>query len=338
MKSDSERAFSAGPHIVVVAAQIAAIIFPFASATLRADDKAAPRAVAPFDATRAREFQDACAKEHNAKIEITNSIGTKLRLIPNGEFQMGSPESEQDRDAGEAQHSVRITKPFYLGRHEVTQREWKLLMGVPGANWKPSKEGDDYPASLVGWYDAVEFCNRLSVREKRRPFYRLANVEHADGGIFKADVTVLGGPGYRLPTEAEWGFACRAGTATRYYFGDDSRKLGEYAWFQETTEKRDEKYPHRVGLKAANPFGLHDMLGNVWELCQDRHDANYYSNAVKVDPQGPTAGSQWVKRGGDWTLPASYCRAAKRGICDPEDSGISTGFRVVLGTNTENEK
>ena len=247
--------------------------------------------------------------------EITNSVGMKLKLIPAGEFMMGSAKSPQkvvqilDRDEDEAkyftdehpQHKVRITQPFYLGIHEVTQGQWKSVMGMePWSGKTHVNEGSDYAAGCVSWEDAVAFCQKLSTKE---------------------DVT------YRLPTEAEWEYACRAGTTTVYSFGDDASRLGDYAWFQDNALEMDEKYAHCVGQKKPNPWGLFDMHGNVWEWCQDCYGE--YSSDVVTDPQGPTGGSRRVVRGGSWIFTARGCRSAIRNWFSPRDRNDDLGFRVA---------
>ena len=151
---------------------------------------------------------------------VTNSLGMKLKLIPAGEFEMGSPASEADRDDDETQHHVKLSQPFYLGVHEVTQGQWQAVMGTtPWSGQDYVKEGADYPATYVSWEDAVKFCEELTKRERA-------------AGRLRADQE------YRLPTEAQWEYACRGGTSTAYSFGDDASKLGEYAWFDGNARRR----------------------------------------------------------------------------------------------------
>jgi formylglycine-generating enzyme required for sulfatase activity len=240
--------------------------------------------------------------------DFTNSIGMKLKLIPAGEFQMGSPADKEDRD-DEHQHPVRITKPFYVGVTEVTQGQWEAVMGTrPWSDEEYVKDGPDYAASYVSWEDAREFCERLSKRE---------------------------GKTYRLPTEAEWEYSCRGGTTTAYHFGDDASRLDEYAWFDDNAYDVDEKYAHRVGQKKANPFGLHDMHGNVWEWCADWYESDYYKASPVDDPTGPSTASDRVYRGGSWSFSARFCRSADRSWNARSRRGSYLGFRVALVPSSE---
>ncbi|MGM0490363.1 MAG: formylglycine-generating enzyme family protein [Planctomycetota bacterium] len=219
----------------------------------------------------------------------------KLRLIPAGEFMMGAPES---LSPGQPQHRVRITTPFYVGVTEVTQDQWEAVMGThPWRGEKYVMEGADYPAVHVRWEDAKGFCRRLSERE---------NVM------------------YRLPTEAEWEYACRGGTTTNYSFGNDISKLSDYAWFQENTRQVGEKYPHKVGRKRPNAFGLYDVHGNVWELCE-WYDGNDHDN----DGRRSISDSRGVKRGGCWFYWGSLCRSSFRCLGSTTRGNHSLGFRVV---------
>ncbi|MFM7072383.1 MAG: SUMF1/EgtB/PvdO family nonheme iron enzyme [Planctomycetota bacterium] len=246
---------------------------------------------------------------------IENSIRTKLVLIPAGEFQMGSTESDTAADADERpQHRVRLSKSYYLGKYEVTQREWKAVMGTEP--WKDEvfvREGDDYPAVYISHGDAEEFCRRLSAFA----------AERAAGRV------------YRLPTEAEWEYGCRGGNKkpTKYHFGDSEADLGKYAWYHENT---DDLGAHQVGQKLGNGFGLHDMHGNVWEWCSDRYASDYYgtSAASGSDPTGPlrdpSGVSYRVHRGGSWGIDAASCRTAHRLRGDPTYRWYSIGFRLAL--------
>jgi formylglycine-generating enzyme required for sulfatase activity len=232
---------------------------------------------------------------------VTNSIGMNLVYIHLGDFMMGSPDSEKDRFNHEGpQHKVKISRGLWMGIYEVTQAQYQSVMGTNPSCFK----GDNLPVETVSWDDAVEFCRRLSQKEDKT---------------------------YRLPTEAEWEYACRAGTTTRFYYGDDldESKLGEYAWYGSNSDGKT----HPVGQKKSNAFGLYDMHGNVWEWCQDWYDEKYYSNKPEVDPPGPASGQYRVLRGGNWSGNALDCRVADRvnDSLSSRDNGI--GFRVVLDLN-----
>jgi formylglycine-generating enzyme required for sulfatase activity len=228
---------------------------------------------------------------------VTNSIGMKLRLIPAGEFMMGSPATESGRSDNETQHRVTLTKPFYLGVTEVTQEQYQKVMVT-----NPSKvKGPQNPVERVNWAEAVEFCGKLSAMP----------AEKTAGHV------------YRLPTEAEWEYACRSGTATAYGFGDDASRLGDYGWFEGNSDSRT----HPVGEKKPNAWGLYDMHGNVWEWCQDRYGD--YPSGSATDPTGATSDLYRVYRGGGWGNRARSCRSAYRSGNAPEDRDFLLGFRVL---------
>ena len=226
---------------------------------------------------------------------LENSIGIKLALLPAGTFTMGQPGGGTD----ETPHQVTLTKPFYMGVHEVTNAQWKRVMGSDPSKFKD----DDRPVEQVSWQDALEFCRKLSALPE----------ELSAGRV------------YRLPTEAEWEYACRAGTETRYSFGDNESKLGEYGWFDGNSEGKTQ----RVGQKKANAWGLFDMHGNVWELCSDWY-GDYPEGAV-MDPQGSARAAVRASRGGSWYNPAKYWRSAYRCGDDPSLRYDFLGFRLALG-------
>ena len=236
-------------------------------------------------------------------LDLGNGVTMKLALIPAGKFTMGSPDSEKDRDKDEGpQHQVTITKPFYMGATEVTQAQWKAVMDTqPWEGKTYAKAGADNAANYITWDDATAFCTALSK---------------------KAGRTV------RLPTEAEWEYACRAGTTTAYCFGDDASKLGDYAWYDDNAYDKDEKYAHPVGVKKPNAWGLYDMHGNVWEWCADWY-ADSYANTDAQDPKGPANGKYRVLRGGSWDGDPDLCRAAYRTRFTPGYRRYR-GFRVVV--------
>jgi formylglycine-generating enzyme required for sulfatase activity len=229
-------------------------------------------------------------KGASAGATYTNSIGMEFVLIPAGTFQMGYNDG-YDRE--KPVHSVTISKPFYLGKYEVTRREWKAVMGS-----NPSRfEGDNRPVESVSWDDVQEFIKKLNAKE--------------------------GGDKYRLPTEAEWEYACRAGTTTNWYFGDNENLLGDYAWYRDNSG--NETKP--VGQKKPNAFGLYDMHGNVWEWCQDWYGS--YESGNQTDPQGPVSGSRRVSRGGSWRGSGSSTRAAFRYYGNLGYGYGTVGFRLL---------
>ena len=249
--------------------------------------QAPPPAVAPFDAAQAKVHQKVWADHLGLPVESKNTIGMSFMLIPSGEFLMGSPESE-DRIFGdfEAQRRVKITSSFLLGVHEVTQSQYESVMGRNPSHFK----GANNPVEQVSWRDAEAFCAKLS----------------------SLPAEVAAGRVYRLPTDAEWEYACRAGTTTAYSFGDDAEDLGEYAWFRDNSTKT----PHEVGKKRPNGWGLYDMHGNVWEWCEDEGRL------------GPSR----VFRGGCWDFVAAACRSALRLAPDSSFRLNDLGFRLALSS------
>ena len=235
-------------------------------------------------------------------------------LIPGGTFTMGSPLGERSRGADETQHPVTITRDFYMQEHEVTQGEWRELMGTNPSDF--SACGDDCPVENVSWYDAVDYANALSRDEGLAACYRVSGESVTFDG--------LNCEGYRLPTEAEWEYASRAGTSTAWYCGSSESCLDDIAWYGEDW---DEGSTHRVGLKEPNGWGLHDMLGNVWEWCWDGFDD--YPGGRATDPLGPSSGSYRVFRGGSWNLYARSARAAIRYSYYPDYRFNFLGFRLA---------
>ena len=229
----------------------------------------------------------------------------KLKLIPAGKFMMGSPKTETGHQDDEGpQREVTISRPFYMGVHEVTQSQWKAVMGTePWAGQTWAKSNGSHAAIYMSWDDATKFCETLSKKTGQK-------------------VT--------LPTEAQWEYACRAGSKTAYCFGDDASELGYYAWYDKNAYDKDEKYAHAVGQKKPNAFGLYDMHGNVWEWCRDWYDANFYANAKNVDPENTTKATARVLRGGSWFNSPLYCRAANRFRGAPGHRISRRGFRVVV--------
>jgi len=219
-----------------------------------------------------------------------NSIAMKLTLIKPGSFMMGSDSGIPNE---KPVHKVTLTEPFYIGVHEVTQEQYEKVMKANPAYFKGPKR----PVEAVSWNDAQEFCRRLSKMENRR---------------------------YRLPTEAEWEYACRAGTSTEYYWGSNFDP--RYAWL---THKSGQA-THDVGTRLPNAWGLYDMSGNVWEWCEDWYAEYPASSDEQVDPKGPSAGKSRVLRGGSWFSYPGYCRSADRSRSTPDYRSSSVGFRIVL--------
>ena len=226
-----------------------------------------------------------------------NSIGMEFVLIAAGTFQMGcSSEAEDCAGDEKPRHEVTISRPFYLGKYEVTQAQWEAVMGDNPSRFK----GANRPVDSVSWEDAQTFIQKLNAKE--------------------------GHNRYRLPTEAEWEYVARAGSATAYGFGDDAAQLGEYAWYQNNAGRET----HPVGQKRANAWGLHDMHGNVGELVHDRYDNAYYRAEAVTDPQGSEAGGGHVLRGGSWFSNAKRVRSAMRGRLLPAQRLDNVGLRLAL--------
>ncbi len=248
------------------------------------------------------------------KTVVTNSIGMKLVYIPPGSFKMGSSRSavqlarEYDRKERYftdefPQHQVHISEGFWMGQTEVSQGQYKSVMNAqPWSGKQYVREFANNPAVYVTWDEAAEFCTKLSQQE---------------------------GEIYRLPTEAEWEYACRAGTTTRFSFGDSDSSLDDYAWFHDNAYAVDQRYAHPVGQKKPNPWSLYDMHGNVWEWCSDCYEHDYYSKSPSVDPKGPPRGAYRSLRGGSWSYLVVNLRCSVRVGYVPVLRGNAIGFRVV---------
>jgi len=248
--------------------------------------------------------------------QVRDDNGMKMKLVwcPPGAFTMGSPKSEKDRNNDEDQVGVTLTRGYWLGQYEVTQSEWKRVMSIePWKGKTLTKEGDDFPATWVSWRDATDFCRRLTEQE-RQAGHLPDNWEYA------------------LPTEAQWERTCRAGTETKYSFGDDESKLGDYAWFENNAwYAREHHYAHQIGQKKANPWGLCNMHGNVWEWCRDVYAEKLSGGrdpVVKSDEE--TEASVRVVRGGSWISDAASCRSGYRNWGRPVSRLPTVSFRVAL--------
>jgi len=246
-------------------------------------------------------------------LDLGNNVKMRLVLIPAGKFMMGSPATEGGRDSHEGpQHEVTISKPFYMGVFEVTKEQYKQVMGVNRSGFKGAKN----PADNVSWDDAVEFCKKLSARTGKK-------------------VT--------LPTEAQWEYACRAGTTTAFHTGD-ALEPGQanaripsnpgfwdriMAWVGKSSAQKTIQWTTPAGSFPPNGFGLYDMHGNVWEWCSDWY-ADSYANAKNQDPTGPDSGPCRVLRGGSWDFTPQDCRSARRYQFTPDYRFIIFGFRVAV--------
>ena len=242
-------------------------------------------------------------------LDLGEGVSMKLRWIPAGEFRMGSPESDSSANSDEKpQHTVTISPGapgFYMGITEVTQAQWKAVMDAePWKDQKYAKKGAENAASYISWAGATAFCKKL--------FQKLGRT-------------------VRLPTEAQWEYACRAGSATKYCFGDDESKIGDYAWQQKNAWDIGKAYAHRVARKKPNAWDLHDMHGNVQEWCADWYGEKYYSaTGNAADPTGPASGLACVLRGGSWLTAPQACRAATRYRHSRARRRSYVGFRVVV--------
>jgi len=219
--------------------------------------------------------------------------GIEFILILAGSFTMGTPDDEPERDSDESPvHEVTISNSFYIGKYEVTQAQFAALMG-----YNPSKfKGDNLPVDSVTWPEAVKFCQKLSE---------------------------LTGYKYRLPTEAEWEYACRANTTTIFYWGDNMD--ASFGWYKENSKGTT----HPVGMKKPNPWGLYDICGNIEEWCSDWYSRTYESDEHLTDPQGPESGELRVRRGGCWFHNVHCLRSGNRFFYQPNERHAQIGFRVV---------
>lgn len=240
--------------------------------------------------------------------EFINAFGMKFIWVPAGSFLMGSPETEVRRDKNEIQHQVTLTRGFYLQATETTQQQWIAVMGSNPAHFKNC--GMDCPVENVRYSDVVTFLERLN---------DLENTTH-----------------YRLPTEAEWEYAARAGTMSAFFNGpmvDETAEKWDFSYNPYLDSvgwyfRNSDQAPHRVGLKAPNPWGFYDMHGNVWEWCSDWQRP--YPFHPEIDPQGAESGESKIRRGGSWAHYPEYCRSAYRSWFDPEDRNPELGFRLAL--------
>lgn len=245
--------------------------------------------------------EENCASAHEPSV---NPEPQSFVWIPPGTFIMGSPANEVDKDSDERpQTEVTLTHGFWMSKHPTTQEEYQLVMG---RNPSFFKSNDRRPVEQVRWNDAVDYCAKITLRM------------HEAGRLPT-------GFECRLPTEAEWEYACRAGSKSKFFFGDDYANLGQYAWFVGNSGKMTQP----VEKKLPNAWGLHDMHGNVWEWCLD-----WYSDSLPggnlTNPRGPSTGLRRVNRGGGWFSIGWYCRSASRFYVWAVDKMNGLGFRPVI--------
>jgi formylglycine-generating enzyme required for sulfatase activity len=239
-------------------------------------------------------FSETKGPSKELAVDLGGGVKLELVLIPAGSFMMGD---EKGNDNEKPVHKVTITKPFYLGKYEVTQEQWEAVMGSNPGHFKGLKN----PVETVSWDDCQAFLGKLNAKTDRQ------------------------GSKFVLPTDAQWEYACRAGSTTKYCFGDDGTRLGDYAWYNANSGGKT----HPVGEKKPNAWGLYDIHGNVWEWCADWHDSGYYVKSPADDPTGPMKGSSRVGRGGCWDGRAGICRSAYRYYPEPGFRYYDLGLRVA---------
>ena len=292
------------------AAELKRKLSEIAAAKAKAEAEAAAAKARAEEAERhAAELERKKAEPQQGDIITDTTTGMELVYVPGGCFQMGSPENEESRDSDEKLHEVCVDG-FWMGKTEVTQGQWKKIMGGNPAKFQ---KGDDYPVEQVSWDDAQDFIKKLNSKAGKK---------------------------YRLPTEAEWEYAARAGTSTARFWGDSSDEACSYANVADQTAKKkysdwtihscDDGYAETApaGSFQANPFGLHDMLGNVWEWCAGWYGE--YELNKKENPLGASSGSYRVIRGGCWYGAPEFVRAADRIRFTPDSRDDDLGFRLLL--------
>ncbi len=245
-----------------------------------------------------------------SKPAYTTSGSIEMVFVEGGTFQMGSNDGSSDE---KPVHSVTVND-FYIGKYEVTQKQWKEVMGNNPSRFR----GEDNPVEKVSWYDTVEFCNKLSERE---------GLSNCYSGSGKGITLNINANGYRMPTEAEWGFAAIGGNKSKGYKYSGSNSIGDVAWYDSNSRKKT----HLGGTKQANELGIYDMSGNVWEWCWDWYGS--YNRGSQLNPTGVTYGSYRVYMGGSWYFNASDCRIANRCYNFPDGSSDDIGFRLVRSFN-----
>jgi len=277
--------------------------------------------IAAIDGKPMHSILDSTIK-HQILESQTSSVQSSIRtgnmiFIEGGSYMMGSNEGYDDE---KPVHKVKLNS-FYVGKCEVTQMEWVAVMGSNPSRWK----GDNLPVESVSWYDAIAYCNKLSITEGLSPCYSIGvNTIPADWSEGTIDID-WSADGYRLPTEAEWEYAARGGNQSKGYQYSGSNDIGKVAWYLGNSGRKT----LTVGTKQANELGIHDMSGNVWEWCWDWYGSGYYTHSPASDPTGPASGSSRVLRGGSWNHLAGRCRVADRHDDFPDSWFIFYGLRIL---------
>jgi len=319
----------------------------------------------PFDEIDVRVSQKDLAKQLQIEARFENRQGMEMILIPPGEYARGTSEKDlqlilkgdpalnaESLTDEQPQHRVRIATPFYMAKFETTQAQFQRVLGRNNSSHSPTgrykqafrdvKTGD-FPVEQVTWYDCIEFCNSLSQKEGQSACYELSDVQRdTDRSIKQAKVRIISGTGYRLPSEAEWEYACRAGTKTLFPFGNelDGAKANVNGKLPFGTQVKGPALdrPCSVGTFVPNQFGLYDMTGNVWEWCQDSYEETAYvglSGKMSINPISLTSAQFRVLRGGSWSNSCSNARSSDRGGFFPEVPNEINGFRVVCGCSVK---
>jgi formylglycine-generating enzyme required for sulfatase activity len=229
--------------------------------------------------------------------DLGGGVKMEMILIPAGQFMMGSPDSDRSASNDEKpRHLVRITHEFYMGKYPVTQEQWTAVMGNNPSLFINPKN----PVEWVSWQDGLKFLRKMN--------------EKAGGGKWE------------YPTEAQWEYACRAGSTTIFCFGDDEAGLNDYGWYDKNSGGKS----HPVGEKKPNAWGLYDMHGNVWQWVWDWYDPSYYAHSPTDDPTGPATGTERVSHGGTWASAARSARSANHGRIEADHHGSHLGFRAAM--------
>ncbi len=275
--------------------------------------------------------------------EITNRVGMRLVLIPAGEFLMGSARKEADQMLAQMKakhvnewyqqspisevprHRVRITKPFYMGRCEVTLSQFRRFVAETDYRTDAERDGKGADGKIEGKWTTKPQFNWSNMGYDRSDEVPVVNVSWNDAAAFCDWLGKKEGAIYRLPTEAEWEYACRGGTTTRYFWGDDEKPRDQFVWHGRNSDGG----PHPVGQLKPNPFALYDICGNAYEYCSDWFSTNAYQPSLLIDPAGPGSGTEHVVRSGSWGTDPMHCRSAFRGGAGPTHRNMRDGFRIV---------